>query len=74
VEAAEMAWTQADLDTLDAAIASGVRRVRYSDGSEVEYRSLAEMKGAQDLIAASLDEQAGRRRVRSFRASFRSGY
>lgn len=38
-----MAWTQADIDNLKAAIASGERRVKYQD-KEVEYRTLAEMK------------------------------
>ena len=38
-----MAYTQADVDALKAAIATGARRVRYAD-KDVEYRSLEEMK------------------------------
>jgi len=46
---APMAWTQADVDTLKAAIATGARRVRFGagpDAREVEYRSLEEMNRA----------------------------
>lgn len=49
-----MAWTQADLDALDASIALGAKKVRYADGREVEYRSLREMKGLREDIKASL--------------------
>lgn len=56
-----MAFTQADLDRLDRAIASGVQRVRYSDGSDITYRSLDEMERARARIAAQLAPQgAGR--------------
>lgn len=44
------AWSQSDIDKLRAAIASGVRRIRY-DGPparEAEYHSLQEMR---DLLA-----------------------
>lgn len=37
-----MAWTQNDLIALEQAIATGARKVKYSD-KEVEYRSLDEM-------------------------------
>lgn len=41
-----MAWTQADIDTLEAAIKSGVRRVKYGGppAREAEYHSLSEMR------------------------------
>lgn len=39
-----MAFTQADVDTLKRAIATGALRVRYPDGREVQYRSLVELK------------------------------
>lgn len=42
-----MAWTQSDIDTLKAAMAQGVKRVRYVSG-EVEYQTFAEM---QQLLA-----------------------
>ena len=38
-----MAYTQQDLDTLRAAMASGVLRTKFRD-QEVQYRSLDEMK------------------------------
>lgn len=38
-----MAWTQSDIDALKAAMAQGVKRVRYTSG-EVEYQSLADME------------------------------
>lgn len=37
-----MAWTSEDLAALQAAIATGAKRVTYSDKT-VEYRDLAEM-------------------------------
>lgn len=39
-----MAFTQADIDRLKEAIATGARKVRYADGRETEFRSLQEMK------------------------------
>jgi hypothetical protein len=59
-----MAWTQADLDTLDAAIASGERRVRLQD-KEVEFRTLDEMLRIRSAISNSLDPTArtGTKRV-----------
>lgn len=39
-----MAWTQTDLDALETAIATGAMKVRYADGREVTYRSLADMR------------------------------
>lgn len=68
-----MAYTQADADSLQKAIASGVRRVRYSDNSEVEYASLSEMRNILAEIEASLTP--GTTRYRSFRtASSNNGY
>lgn len=58
-----MAWTQSDLDTLKAAYALGARKVRYADGREVEYRSLADMKAIMDDIAAELGAPKGPNRV-----------
>lgn len=46
-----MAWTQTDIDTLKAAIATGATLVRFGSGPdsrEVRYRSLAEMR---DILA-----------------------
>lgn len=38
--------TQADIDRLEAAIARGELKVRAADGSEITYRSVAEMIAA----------------------------
>lgn len=48
-----MAYTAADLTTIERAIASGSRRVRFAD-QEVEYRSLDELMKARDEIKAAL--------------------
>ena len=49
-----MAVTQAHLDTLEIAIAKAQRRVKFPDGSEVEYRSVEEMREALALFKAQL--------------------
>lgn len=51
-----MAYTQAQLDELDAAIARGVLEVQNLDG-RLKYRSLEEMQRVRRVIA---DELAGR--------------
>lgn len=45
-----MAWTQDDLDALDAALALGAKEVRYADGRQVVYRSVSEMMGIRESI------------------------
>lgn len=66
-----MAWTQAQLDAIRKAYASGVTRVAY-DGKMTEYRSLAEMRTIISEIETDLADQAGlkRRPVAGF-AGFR---
>lgn len=39
-----MPFSQSDIDQLKTAIATGAMRVRYADGREVLYRTLAEMR------------------------------
>lgn len=53
-----MAWSQADIDTLKAAIASGVRRVQYHD-REVEYQTTADMLTALGSMQAEVAAAAG---------------
>jgi len=48
-----MAFTQQQLDALDAAIASGSKKVKYAD-KEVEYQSIADMLRVRDLMAQEL--------------------
>lgn len=61
-----MAWTQTDLDTIDAAIlalvTSGAQTVRFSDGREVTYYSLDELLKARDLVKQTVDGQGGKLR------------
>lgn len=64
-----MAWTQADLDNLDAAIATGARIVRYQD-REVTYQSTQSMLNVRAMIAQAL---AGRDGVQMYRADWDPG-
>lgn len=71
-----MAFTQADLDTIEAAMVSGQRRVRLN-GREVEYHSIDQMQKARDLIRNDVNKAAatgsGVKRPRSFRARTSKG-
>lgn len=49
-----MAYTQDDLATVKAAIASGAERIRFADGREVTYRNVAELMRAKASIEAEL--------------------
>lgn len=53
-----MAWTQTDLDTIRANIASGVQQVTYSDGRLVRFQNLDQMLAAERVIAATLQMAA----------------
>lgn len=44
-----MALTQTDLDSINAAIASGELSIRSSDGKQVTYRSIDELLKARQL-------------------------
>ena len=55
-----MAHTQADLDALDAAIASGELVIKTQDRM-VQYRSLAEMQQIRATIESSLAAQSATR-------------
>ena len=48
-----MAWSQGDLDVLDAAIATGALEVQYAD-KKVTYRTLKEMMQIRNTISAEL--------------------
>lgn len=56
-----MAYSQTDIDTLKAAVASGEKRVRFAD-REVEYRSIEELLKAISVAEAEVSESAGTRR------------
>lgn len=51
-----MAYTQADIDRLQAALARGVTRARVGD-EEVQYASMAEMRRQLGVMQAELTGQ-----------------
>ena len=53
-----MAWTQTDLDAIEAAIASGELNVQYSDKA-VRYRSIEELLLARDIIKQAIAAASG---------------
>jgi hypothetical protein len=53
---ADAGWSQADIDALRAAIATGARRVRYSD-REVEYHDLNAMRALLADIVGEVGER-----------------
>lgn len=60
-------WTQTDVDTLKAAIASGVQTVSYAGppARTITYQSLAEMRALLSEMVAQVGDAAGTRsRVR----------
>ncbi len=52
-----MAYTQAHLDALEAALAKGEKRVTFGDKT-VEYRSIDELMKAIEAVKRDLFEQA----------------
>lgn len=64
-----MAFSQADIDALKAAIASGVRTVSYADRT-VTYQSFDDMQKALSLMES---ETSGSTSGRSTFAKFSSG-
>lgn len=65
-----MAWTQAELDALKSAYASGTTRVTY-DGKTVEYDSGAALLARIRTIEAEVAGNSGRPYPRVGYASFR---
>lgn len=49
-----MAWTQTDVDTIEAAIAGADLSVTYADGCSVTYRSISDLLRARDAMKSSL--------------------
>ena len=49
-----MAISQSHVDALKLAIAKAQRRVKFPDGSEVEYRSIEEMREALAFLVAEV--------------------
>ncbi len=67
-----MAFNQTDLDAIQAAIGSGVLRVRYADGREVTYQSLEDLLKAERRIMDDMASPTQRRSRRSYPA-YRNG-
>lgn len=53
-----MAFSTADLDALDRAIASASLEVRFADGRSVKYRSMDELLSARAFIAGQTSTPA----------------
>ncbi|BCO30101.1 hypothetical protein TspCOW1_02040 [Thiohalobacter sp. COW1] len=67
-----MAYTTADREVLERALARGERRVTFGDKT-VEYRSVDELRAALRDIDAALARQAGQSRVRQIRVTTSKG-
>lgn len=69
----EGTWTTADLATLDAAIASGVVKVRFQD-REVEYQTMKDLLLARTEVANFLSQNGGTPQKRMVRMYTTNGY
>ena len=67
-----MSWTQAELDALKAAYASGTTRVTY-EGKTVEYDSEAALLRRIQTVEAEVNAAAGTKRPIAGYASFGRG-
>jgi len=67
-----MSWTQAELDALKAAYASGTLRVSY-DGKTVEYASADDLKKRIQTIESAINSANGNPRPIAGFASFGRG-
>jgi len=56
-------WNSNDLEILEKAIATGAKRVKYSNEKEMEFRDLTEMLKLRDYMIASLDSSGTNTRV-----------
>jgi hypothetical protein len=74
-----MAWTQDDIDTLKAAIATGAREVQFGagpDARKVTYRSIAEMERVLANMIAEVSPAATKplRTVGQYNSGFGPSY
>lgn len=61
-----MAWTQADLDAVQAAIRTGIKKVTFADGRSHEYqttRELLDLRRDMQADIAAAASQVNPRRV-----------
>ncbi len=68
-----MAWTQADLDAIEAAIAQGERTVEYQD-RRVTYRTIQELLDARAQIQRVVIAASASPKKRQTRVETRKGY
>jgi len=68
-----MAFTQADLDALDAARKQGARRVRFQD-REFEFDSVDDYLKLRNLILNDIAQQSGPQQVRQVRVYTTNGW
>lgn len=67
-----MAYTTADREALERALAKGERRVTFGDKT-VEYRSVDELRAALREVDAALLRETGRSRARQIRITTSKG-
>lgn len=67
-----MAYTAADREALERALARGERRVTFGDKT-VEYRSVDELRAALREVDAALAREAGRPNLRQIRVTTGKG-
>jgi hypothetical protein len=67
-----MAFSQTDLDAIDAAIASGELTVK-SNGREVTYRSMDDLLKARSTVQSGITASVSGRKGGSFRYTFATG-
>lgn len=69
-----MAWTQADLDSIKKAYATGALRVEYPSLGTVTYRSRVEMKAIMNDISNELAASQGKKPVRRVKVIISKDY
>lgn len=65
-----MAWTQADIEVIERAIASGTLSVKFAD-EEVVYRSISDLLKARDAMRSALEGSTGK--IRCTYATYSKG-
>ena len=68
-----MAYTQADLDRIEAAIATGTMRITHN-GKTTEFRSLDDMIRVRDMIRKSVKGPNAGGQHRAYAPTFDRGY
>jgi hypothetical protein len=68
-----MAFTQSDLDALDAARKQGAKRIRFQD-RDFEFDSIDDYIKLRNLILNDIAQQNGPQQIRQVRIYTRSGW